>query len=53
MTDPSPLRLATRGSPLALWQAARVADLVRLLGTAGFGDPPGNTVLLTVMLEPA
>jgi hydroxymethylbilane synthase len=32
MTDPSPLRLATRGSPLALWQAGRVADLLRGIG---------------------
>jgi len=32
MTTPAPLRLATRGSPLALWQARRVAAL---LGAAG------------------
>ncbi len=32
MTAPAPLRLATRGSPLALWQARRVAAL---LGVAG------------------
>jgi hydroxymethylbilane synthase len=32
MTDPSPLRLATRGSPLARWQAGRVADLLRRAG---------------------
>jgi hydroxymethylbilane synthase len=32
MTDPSPLRLATRGSPLALWQAGRVADLLGRTG---------------------
>ncbi len=31
MTESRPLRLATRGSPLALWQAHRVAEL---LGTA-------------------
>ncbi len=33
MTDPPPLRLATRGSPLALWQARRVADLLQASGT--------------------
>ena len=32
MTAPSPLRLATRGSPLALWQAGRVADLLARTG---------------------
>ena len=32
MTGPMPLRLATRGSPLALWQAHRVADLLHRAG---------------------
>ncbi len=34
MTSPPPLRLATRGSPLALWQAHRVAGLLEAAGTA-------------------
>ena len=34
MTDQPPLRLATRGSPLALWQASRVAALLESAGTA-------------------
>ncbi len=33
MTDRLPLRLATRGSPLALWQAHRVAALLEATGT--------------------
>ncbi len=33
MTDRPPLRLATRGSPLALWQANRVAALLAASGT--------------------
>ena len=33
MTDRPPLRLATRGSPLALWQANRVATLLAASGT--------------------
>lgn len=33
MTDRPPLRLATRGSPLALWQARRVAGLLEASGT--------------------
>ncbi len=32
MTDRPPLRLATRGSPLALWQAHRVGDLLAASG---------------------
>lgn len=32
MTRPSALRLATRGSPLAMWQANRVADLLQASG---------------------
>lgn len=32
MTDSSPIRLATRKSPLALWQAQWVAEQLRLLG---------------------
>ena len=32
MTDRPPLRLATRGSPLALWQARHVAGLLAALG---------------------
>ncbi len=32
MTDRPPLRLATRGSPLALWQARRVAGLLAASG---------------------
>lgn len=34
VTDPPTLRLATRGSPLALWQARRVATLLERGGTA-------------------
>ena len=34
MIDRTPLRLATRGSPLALWQATRVAGLLEASGTA-------------------
>ena len=34
MSDRPPLRLATRGSPLALWQASRVAGLLEAAGTA-------------------
>ncbi len=34
MTRPSALRLATRGSPLALWQARRVAELLDRSGVA-------------------
>lgn len=34
MTGPRALRLATRGSPLALWQARRVADLLDGHGVA-------------------
>ncbi len=34
MTDRAALRLATRGSPLALWQAHRVAELLERAGTA-------------------
>jgi hydroxymethylbilane synthase len=33
VTDRPPLRLATRGSPLALWQARRVAHLLAASGT--------------------
>jgi hydroxymethylbilane synthase len=43
MTDPSPLRLATRGSPLARWQAGRVADLL-----AGIGVEAALVVVDTV-----
>jgi hydroxymethylbilane synthase len=34
VTDATPLRLATRGSPLALWQAHRVAALLEAAGSA-------------------
>ena len=34
MSDRPPLRLATRGSPLARWQASRVAGLLEGVGTA-------------------
>jgi len=34
VTSSPPLRLATRGSPLALWQAQRVAGLLAAAGTA-------------------
>ncbi len=43
MTDPPPLRLATRGSPLALWQAGRVASLLH-----GSGTPSTLVVVETV-----
>ena len=42
---PGPIRLATRGSPLARWQAARVAALLDAAaaarGGAG-GEAPGQ-----------